>query len=221
MEARSADAEVRSHKPVETDHGRERRVRRCSRLRQDSVGDLLLDHHHGSRDALSAIDEHPENGTRQIVRQIAGNDDSLHAVLAGGPAEVEVQRVALYERNAVDVPVLLSKCADDPRVVLDAHDPSRRRCQPERDGAEARPDLDYDLVLGGADGIHDLAGHVRIDEKILPPVPGGRQPVLLEHRSCRSGVQARSRHLASLVTNARSAPGRRAVVARPLSLPLP
>jgi hypothetical protein len=86
----------------------------------------------------------------------------------------------VVDRDVVAVTDDLSEGLDEAAVDLDRHDPGRSIGQRQRQGPQARSDLDDDVVRTDVDVLDDPLDGVGIADEVLAVLLARRQPVAVQ-----------------------------------------
>lgn len=166
---------------MEPHHDGDRAVGLGPRRREEPVGDLALDHHAPRPQAGDAHQGLDDERCRDVVGQIGDElcrcwDECV---------ERRRQRVPEHERHVRSSVERLSQAGFQPAVELDRMDVVDAVCEVGREHAEARPDLEHDVLAGERGEALDHTEHVAIDEEVLT------------ERALRDDAQGSSRNAAA------------------------
>jgi hypothetical protein len=150
----------------ELHENRDGAVRFRAGLREEAVGDLALHHHAPRADRRRAVEALDDEGRRDVVRQVR---DELGR-RRRERRRVERERILPVERRSLDPLQPWLEAA----IELDGVDVRDARREVARQHAEARPDLEHDVVPFQLREPADDAEDVLVDEEVLPERLFGR-----------------------------------------------
>src|SRR6266849_511474 len=141
---------------------------------EESIGDLALHHHGPELDPRQAVEALGDQRRRDVVRQVGHELRRARR----GLRQVELHGIAEAQLDVRSACQPLGELRREGGIQLDRVDPRNTICEIPRQDAEARPDLEHDVVFGELRQAADDPEDVLVDQEVLP------QPLLRAHRQC-------------------------------------
>ena len=168
------DVEEPARGRVRADVERQKAVGVASRLGDDPVRDLLLDHDDEAGEEIRPPHERAQHRRGALVREIA---DERHGRARADPREggldVGLEHVGrLHEERPLGE--LVRKARRQHRIDLEGEDARAPVEERPRERAAAGPDLDDGLPLPGSQGIENFFDRRNVDEEVLAPAGPGK-----------------------------------------------